>query len=116
MHVIQVKSWFYSFFSKIKHILPQMHVLEYFAFTCVISGVCLSLLAGSKIMFSQTSFTQHLPDEPQASTVEHKEEKTSQLVQESVVVSIVGAIKHPGVYTFTPEQRVADAIASSGGF
>ncbi len=35
--------------------------------------------------------------------------------QEEVVVSVMGAVRRPGVYTFTSDDRVRDAIDQAGG-
>jgi len=35
---------------------------------------------------------------------------------EAVVVDVKGAVKYPGVYHFTTEDRIADAIEAAGGY
>ncbi len=42
---------------------------------------------------------------------------TSKVTQnQQVLVSVVGAVKKPGIFTLSSNDRVADAVASSGGF
>ena len=50
------------------------------------------------------------PIEQEVEAIEQPEVPTS------VTVDVKGAVQHPGVYTFTEEQRIIDAIEAAGGY
>ena len=50
---------------------------------------------------------------------EIESQQTEQIEQpqpQSIVVDVKGAVQHPGVYPFTTENRIIDAIQAAGGY
>lgn len=56
-----------------------------------------------------TAAEQSIPQ--QTDTQDQQEEQTVQ-----IVVDVKGAVEHPGVYPFTTEDRIIDAISAAGGY
>lgn len=59
---------------------------------------------------SLTTIEQQQPIEQQEQHVEAEPQPAE------VTVDVKGAVRHPGVYTFTEEQRIIDAIEAAGGY
>lgn len=80
-----------------------------------------AILIGSTVLFlTQRSSDEAvlisddtLPAVP-ASTI--PESEVAPVLQEEIAVSVQGAVRLPGLYTFTDNQRVNDAVQAAGGF
>ena len=53
--------------------------------------------------------------EPQPETTEQTSQP-EETAHETVLVDVKGAVQHPGVYSFTTENRIIDAIQAAGGY
>lgn len=89
----------------------MQHYIKYAAIPA--AALCLFLvffLTGRNEPTEQLSLT----------TVEQPVDPQTEVVQQpapaSVTVDVKGAVRHPGVYTFTDEQRIIDAIEAAGGY
>ena len=87
----------------------------------ILAAVIFVVAAGMIYVVKQSKYTAKtddnsvvLSDEDAGSETDVSEE--SEVISETIVVHVCGAVNSPGVYELNADDRVADAVKAAGGF